>query len=213
MLTCYLRAVSWPDFVREVGFEKVDYEENYDIALSFADEDRAYAAALRDGLEDLGPAVFYDNAEQPRFLGQDVEAYLGPIYKSGSRYVVAVLGGNVRTEAMDLFVGSGVRSKGVVGKITPPRLEVNRRVAKPIELQAVHECEHVDRQRIGVRVPARRKSSNPFATLLEPLNEVVVCRVILIERLTGQRRIEQHELPPLMIEMHEAVHREAHVCG
>lgn len=92
MLVYYLRSIAWPEFVREVGFTKVDYKENYDVALSFAGEDRAYAEQLRDSLEDRGHSVFYDFAEQHRILGEDVEAYLGPIYASGSRYVVAVLG-------------------------------------------------------------------------------------------------------------------------
>ena len=38
MLVYYLRAVSWPEFVREVGFTNVDYDENRDVALSFASE-------------------------------------------------------------------------------------------------------------------------------------------------------------------------------
>jgi hypothetical protein len=119
MLTFYLRAISWPEFVREVGFKKVDYEENYDIALSFAGEDRAYAAALRDGLEDLGHAVFYDNAEQHRFLGQDVEAYLGPIYESGSRYVVAVLGEMYGRKRWTLFEASRYKDRISAGQVIP----------------------------------------------------------------------------------------------
>jgi len=119
MLTYYLRAVSWPDFVRDVGFKKVDYEETYDIALSFAGEDRVYAAALRDGLEDLGHAVFYDNAEQHRFLGQDVEAFLGPIYESGSRYVVAVLGEMYGRKRWTLFEASQYKDRISSGQVIP----------------------------------------------------------------------------------------------
>ncbi len=70
MLVYYLRSISWAEFVREVGFTKVDYDENYDVALSFAGEDRAYADHLRDALEDLGHAVFYDMAAQHRILGE-----------------------------------------------------------------------------------------------------------------------------------------------
>ncbi|QDZ14473.1 TIR domain-containing protein [Humibacter ginsenosidimutans] len=119
MLTFYLRAVSWPDFVREVGFKRVDYEESYDIALSFAGEDRAYASALRDALEDLGHAVFYDSAEQARFLGQDVETYLGPIYESGSRYVVAVLGEMYGRKRWTLFEASKYKDRIEAGQVIP----------------------------------------------------------------------------------------------
>jgi len=119
MLTFYLRSISWPDFVREVGFAKVDYEETYDIALSFAGEDRAYADALRDALEDLGHTVFYDMAEQYRFLGEDVEAFLGPIYESGSRYVVAILGEMYGRKRWTLFEASQYKDRIAKGHVIP----------------------------------------------------------------------------------------------
>lgn len=111
MLVFYLRSISWPEFVREVGFTKVDYEENYDVALSFAGEDRTFAEHLRDALEDLGHAVFYDYAEQHLILGEDVEGYLGPIYASGSRYVVAVLGEMYGRKRWTLFESERYRER------------------------------------------------------------------------------------------------------
>lgn len=119
MLIFYLRSILWADFVREVGFTKVDYDENYDIALSFAGEDRTYAEHLRDALEDLGHAVFYDLAEQHRFLGEDVEAFLGPIYASGSRYVVAVLGEQYGRKRWTLFEAAQYRDRVEAGEVLP----------------------------------------------------------------------------------------------
>lgn len=119
MLVYYLRSIAWPDFIREVGFTKVDYEENYDVALSFAGEDRTYAEHLRDALEDLGHAVFYDYAEQHRILGEDVEAYLGPIYASGSRYVVAVLGEMYGRKRWTLFESEQYKDRYQKGEVLP----------------------------------------------------------------------------------------------
>lgn len=119
MLTFYLRSISWPEFVREVGFAKVDYEETYDIALSFAGEDRAYADMLRDALEDLGHTVFYDMAEQHRFLGENVEEFLGPIYRSESRFVVAILGEMYGRKRWTLFESSQYRNRIDQGLVIP----------------------------------------------------------------------------------------------
>ncbi|MGV9194049.1 TIR domain-containing protein [Microbacterium sp. MC2] len=119
MLTFYLRSISWPDFVREVGFAKVDYDETYDIALSFAGEDRAYADAMRDALEDLGHTVFYDMTEQHRFLGEDVESFLAPIYESGSRYVVAILGEMYGRKRWTLFEASKYKDRIAQGQVIP----------------------------------------------------------------------------------------------
>lgn len=119
MLVYYLRSISWAEFVREVGFTKVDYDENYDVALSFAGEDRAYADHLRDALEDLGHAVFYDMAAQHRILGEDVEAYLGPIYNSGSRFVVAILGEMYGRKRWTLFESDQYRDRIEKGEVLP----------------------------------------------------------------------------------------------
>lgn len=119
MLVFYLRAISWPDFVRDVGFTKVDYTENYDCALSFAGEDRQYAEHLRDVLEDLGHTVFYDLAEQHRFLGEDVEAFLGPIYRSGSRYVLAILGESYGRKRWTLFEADQYKDRYLKGQVLP----------------------------------------------------------------------------------------------
>ncbi len=119
MLTFYLRAISWSEFVRDVGFTKVDYEENYDIALSFAGEDRVYAHALHDGLQNLGHTVFYDEAEQHRFLGKDIKGYLGPIYESGSRYVVAVFGEMYGRKVWTMFEASQYQNRIADGKLIP----------------------------------------------------------------------------------------------
>jgi hypothetical protein len=119
MLVFYLRAISWPDFVRDVGFTKVDYAENYDCALSFAGEDRQFAEHLRDILEDLGHTVFYDLAEQHRFLGEDVEEFLGPIYRSGSRYVLAILGETYGRKRWTLFESAQYKDRYALGQVLP----------------------------------------------------------------------------------------------
>lgn len=119
MLVYYLRSIGWGDFIREVGFTKVDYEENYDVALSFAGEDRAYAEHLRDALEDLGHSVFYDLAEQHHILGEDVEAYLGPIYNSRSRYVVPVLGEMYGRKRWTLFESEQYKDRIAKGQVLP----------------------------------------------------------------------------------------------
>ncbi|MBJ7358645.1 TIR domain-containing protein [Nocardioides sp.] len=123
MLVYYLRSINWADFIREVGFTKVDYDENYDenydVALSFAGEDRIYAEHMRDALEDLGHSVFYDFAEQHRILGEDVEAYLGPIYESNSRYVVAILGEMYGRKRWTLFEHEKYKDRVERGQVLP----------------------------------------------------------------------------------------------
>ena len=119
MLVFYLRAISWAAFIAEVGFTKVDYDENYDIALSFAGEDRVYAQHLADVLTDSSHAVFYDEYEQSKILGTDVEAYLTPIYEAASRYVVVVLGEHYGRKRWTLFESSRFKPRIEKGQVIP----------------------------------------------------------------------------------------------
>lgn len=91
-LVFYLRNLDWPEFVRQTGFTRWDVADEYDFALSFAGEDRAFAEKLNDHLTDLGYSVFYDHSEQHRIVAEGLEEFLGPIYRSNASYVIAVLG-------------------------------------------------------------------------------------------------------------------------
>lgn len=60
----------------------------YDVALSFAGEDREYVEAVAVGLRDAGVSVFYDAFEKAGLWGKNLVDHLADIYKNRSRYVV-----------------------------------------------------------------------------------------------------------------------------
>jgi len=62
----------------------------YDVALSFADEDRAFAASLAKILRAEGVRVFYDTLEPAALWGKDLSEHLRTVY-SGSRVCVLLL--------------------------------------------------------------------------------------------------------------------------
>lgn len=115
----YLNNLDWEAFVREVGFTKVNSTFEYDLALSFAGEDRGYAKRLCDHLEEYGLAVFYDEAEKARILADDVEAILGPIYQKECRYVVAVMGEQYGVKRWTLFEASHYSDRIEKGEVIP----------------------------------------------------------------------------------------------
>src|SRR5260221_10799094 len=53
----------------------------YDVALSFAGEDRIYAEALADALVRHGIEVFYDKYEKNTLWGKDLYTYLSDLYQ------------------------------------------------------------------------------------------------------------------------------------
>lgn len=87
----FIRHLIWSKFARQVGYFSIDFRSKYDFALSFAGENRELAEKLFQALQEREISVFYDKNEQHRVLANDVEEYLAPIYRSESRYVVALL--------------------------------------------------------------------------------------------------------------------------
>lgn len=61
---------------------------HYDVALSFAGEDRGHAEALAVELRRSGVRVFYDAYEKGRLWGRDLYVHLHDVYCNKARYCV-----------------------------------------------------------------------------------------------------------------------------
>lgn len=61
---------------------------DFDIALSFAGEDRAYVDRVANALRDRGVKVFYDLFEEADLWGKDLYTHLTEIYQKRARFTV-----------------------------------------------------------------------------------------------------------------------------
>lgn len=66
----------------------VDRDYPYDVALSFAGEDRIHAEALAEALRRHGIRVFYDKDEKNTLWGKDLYSHLSDLYQNKARYCV-----------------------------------------------------------------------------------------------------------------------------
>lgn len=60
----------------------------YDVALSFAGEDRAYVEQVATLLREVGVKVFYDGFEEVDLWGRDLADHLAEVYAKRSRFIV-----------------------------------------------------------------------------------------------------------------------------
>jgi len=60
----------------------------YDVALSFAGEDRGYVEMVAEQLTARGVSVFYDRYETATLWGKDLYVHLSDVYRSKARYTV-----------------------------------------------------------------------------------------------------------------------------
>lgn len=115
----FLRNLLWNKFAERVGFYKIAFDSKYDFALSFAGSDRDVANRLFQLLTDMEFEVFYDKNEEHRILAEDVEDYLGPIYRSEAAFVVCLLGPDYPSRIWTKFESDNFRNRFGTGSIIP----------------------------------------------------------------------------------------------
>jgi TIR domain-containing protein len=65
--------------------------KEYDVAISFAGEDRRLAEALAKALKQSGIKVFYDKNERSTLWGKDLFQHLSTVYRDRARYCVVLV--------------------------------------------------------------------------------------------------------------------------
>lgn len=63
----------------------------YDVAISFAGEDRLIAKAFAESLRERGRRVFYDEYEQASLWGRDLYSHLSNVYKNKAKYCLIIV--------------------------------------------------------------------------------------------------------------------------
>jgi hypothetical protein len=66
-------------------------EHNYDVAISFAGEDRSVAESIAIKLKEKDVRVFYDAFEKDQLWGKNLYEYLTKIYTEEARYCLILL--------------------------------------------------------------------------------------------------------------------------
>ncbi len=70
----------------------------YDVAISFAGEDRIHAEALAEALQKRGVNVFYDTYEKADLWGENLYDHLTDVYQHQARYCVMFLSRHYATK-------------------------------------------------------------------------------------------------------------------
>ncbi len=98
----------------------------YEIALSFAGEDRAFVEAVAQDLRARGVKVFYDAFEQVDLLGKDLAAHFAAIYKDRAHYCAMFISIHYVRKAWPQFERQHAQSRALAEKreyILPIRLD------------------------------------------------------------------------------------------
>ncbi|MFD9701423.1 FxSxx-COOH system tetratricopeptide repeat protein [Lentzea sp. NPDC059081] len=65
--------------------------ETYDVSVSYASEDKAYAQAVAEELRRAGVRIWFDHHETTELWGKDLTEYLSELYTVRSRFVLMIV--------------------------------------------------------------------------------------------------------------------------
>lgn len=98
----------------------------YDVALSFAGENRAYVEEVATGLRAAGVSVFYDGFEKANLWGKNLVDHLADIYQNKSRYVVMFISQHYVEKAWTKHERQHAQARSLIAKdeyILPARFD------------------------------------------------------------------------------------------
>lgn len=99
----YMKHVNWEEIRRECGFREATIDKEFEIAISFAGENRALAKYIAEQLEEIDVRVFFDEYYESNYLGKAWSREFERIFVSDSQYVVCLLDSNHRDKIWPTF--------------------------------------------------------------------------------------------------------------
>ena len=88
----FLRNLDWERLRSDCGFRDVaEHQKPFDVAISFAGENRELAREIANRLGELDVAVFFDEKYEVAFLGKRLGDEFERVFSTGSRFVLCIL--------------------------------------------------------------------------------------------------------------------------
>ena len=106
--------------------KRKEARREYDVALSFAGEDREYVEQVAEHLVNLDVTVFYDQYETAELWGEDLAVHLGNVYSRDSHFVVIFASRHYAEKAWPNHERQHALArnlKGQTGRILPVRID------------------------------------------------------------------------------------------
>lgn len=96
------------------GEPSVGYE--YDVALSFAGEQRPYVERVAQALRGRGVTVFYDRFEEVEMWGKDLVSFLEEVFREKARFCLMFLSRDYEQKRWPSWEGRAALTRVVSGK-------------------------------------------------------------------------------------------------
>ncbi|MBZ9853304.1 TIR domain-containing protein [Mesorhizobium sp. CA13] len=130
----FIQHLDWDQLRKDCGFRIVAENFDYEIALSFAGENRELANHIATQLEDLDVPVFYDEMFEANFLGKAWTKVFRDIFAEKSRFVVCLLDVHHLEKIWPTFEREHFAPRVADGSIIPIYLDDTKFVGIPSDI-------------------------------------------------------------------------------
>jgi hypothetical protein len=133
-LQYYIKHIDWKKLHKECGFQKSNGTHTFDIAISFAGENRVVAEEIAYTLRLLDYEVFYDRLYEANYLGSSWGKEFERIFTNDSKFVVCLLDIHHREKIWPTFERECFSEKVQTNEVIPVFLDDTKFVGIPQDL-------------------------------------------------------------------------------
>ncbi len=130
----FLRHLDWDALRTDCGFRGRDDAFEFDVAISFAGENRDLAKYIANQLLSLDVQVFYDENFETNYLGKTWSKEFARIFGSASRYVVCLLDAHHQEKIWPTFEREVFAPRVQRGEVIPIYLDDTPVVGMPKDI-------------------------------------------------------------------------------
>ncbi|MEW6033430.1 MAG: TIR domain-containing protein [Chloroflexota bacterium] len=172
----------------------------YDIALSFAGEDREFAESLALALVERGVRVFYDKFELAELWGKDLSEHFHYIYSQGARFFVPLISKAYAEKrgwpCLERQSAQERQLEGETGYILPLRIDETPMPGLPATIGYIKVSDHsvTEIADIVVRKLGAPASAAPAGTTLQNAGDASPPMRLAVnaEQVKADPRFQQH---------------------
>lgn len=134
----YIQNLDWEDLRERCGFREDAKDFEWDVAISFAGENRTFAKFIDEQLRELDISVFYDRNYEDNYLGGLWSKQFLDIFVNRSRLVVAILDQHHKDKVWPTFERDCFTPRVPEGEVIPVFLDGTIFPGIPTDLVSIH---------------------------------------------------------------------------
>lgn len=133
----FIANLNWDELRRDCGFREDSEDYRYDVALSFAGENRELAKHVADQLSVLDMSVFFDEYFESNFLGKTWNNEFKNVFSKESRIVVCFLDSHHNEKIWPTFERECFRPRVKEAEVIPVYLDDTPFVGIPSDIVGI----------------------------------------------------------------------------